>query len=161
MNQHFKDRVASFVKEHPGLTAWYFVLKSYAALIKLTPEYRLQSGEDGFFLPKHLVLTAGLVVDRIVLWLSLLASTTICWIAFRREGLRGLLGPKGFDSTVMLATTAAFVLPFMIAFSTYRHIVPLYYFQVPYLAALVLRPSLLEQTHWGARLLGWGRSAHG
>ncbi len=157
MNQQFKDRVVAFVKDHPGLTAWYFVLKGYAALIKLTPEYRLQSGEDGFFLPKHLILTAGLILDRLVLWLSLAAAVTICWLALRREGLRGLFGPKAFDSTVMLAVSAAFLLPFMTAFSTYRHIVPLYYFQMSYLAALVLRPSLLEETRWGVRLLGWAR----
>lgn len=66
-------------------------------------------------------------------------------------------GPKAFDSTVMLAVSAAFLLPFMTAFSTYRHIVPLYYFQMSYLAALVLRPSPLEETRWGARLLGWAR----
>lgn len=157
MNRHFKERVAAFVRDNPGLTAWYFVLKTYAALIKPTPEYRLQNGEDGFFLPKHLILTAGLIVDRLVLWLSIAAAFTICWRAARRDGLRALLGDKAFDSTMLILVSGAFVLPFMIAFSTYRHIVPLYYFQVPYLAALLLRPSLLDETRWGVRLTGWAR----
>jgi hypothetical protein len=71
--------------------------------------------------------------------------------------LRALLGDKAFDSTMLILVSGAFVLPFMIAFSTYRHIVPLYYFQVPYLAALLLRPSLLDETRWGVRLTGWAR----
>jgi hypothetical protein len=153
MSDQFKERTYQFVREHPGLVMKYFVIKAYAALFKPTPEYRLQSGEDGFFRPKHLVVTAGLFLDRLVLWLSFAASIAICWRSLRRHGLRSLLGDETFGHTLMLIVSAAFVAPFIIAFVSYRHIVPLYYFQVPYLVSLMLYPSLLDGSRWAGWLL--------
>jgi hypothetical protein len=153
MNKQFTDRSMAFIRNNPGTAAWYLVLKTYAAFFKLTPEYRLQSGEDGFFLPKHLILTAGLIVDRAVLWSSLIAAFSICWWSFRKKGWKSLVtDEEAFDATMMVLVTGAFMLPFVIAFSTYRHITPLYYFQVPYLASVLLRSSVLDRWTWGMRL---------
>lgn len=153
MNQQFKDRSLAFIRENPVTSLRYLAIKAYAALIKPTPEYRLESGEDGFFLPKHLILTAGLVLDRAILWASLAAAFAICCQAVRRAGWKSLVvNDQAFDSTMLLAVTMTFVLPFVIAFSTYRHIVPLYYFQAQYLASVALRSSLLQKTAWRARL---------
>jgi hypothetical protein len=153
MNKQFTDRSIAFVRNNPGTAAWYLVLKTYAAFFKLTPEYRLQSGEDGFFLPKHLILTAGLIVDRAVLWSSLAVAFWICWTALRKKGLKSLINDdEAFDAAAMVLVTAVYMLPFVIAFSTYRHIVPLYYFQVPYLASVLLRSSVLQRSAWGARM---------
>lgn len=153
MNKQFADRSMAFIGDNPGTALWYLALKTYAALFKLTPEYRLQSGEDGFFLPKHLILTAGLVLDRAVLWLSVAAALAICWRAVRSTGWKSLIrDEQAFDGCMLLLVTLAYMAPFVIAFSTYRHIVPLYYFQVPYLASVLLRSSLLQQSDWGAKL---------
>lgn len=153
MNKQFTDRSMTFVRDNPGTALWYLALKTYAALFKLTPEYRLQSGEDGFFLPKHLILTAGLVLDRAVLWLSVVVALVICSRVARRTGWRSLMrDDEGSDACMLLLVTFAYLAPFVIAFSTYRHLVPLYYFQVPYLAAVLLRSSLLQQSSWGTKL---------
>jgi hypothetical protein len=153
MNKQFTDRSIAFIRNNPGTAAWYLVLKTYAAFFKLTPEYRLQSGEDGFFLPKHLILTAGLIFDRAVLWSSLAVACWICWTALRRRGWKVLINDEeAFDAIMMVLVTGAYMLPFVIAFSTYRHIVPLYYFQVPYLASVLLRSSVLQRSAWGARV---------
>jgi hypothetical protein len=153
MNKQFTDRSIAFVRDNPGTALWYLVLKTYAALFKLTPEYRLQSGEDGFFLPKHLILTAGLTLDRVILWLSIIAACSILWSAIRRTGWRALRqDEEASNALTLVLVTAAYVLPFVIAFSTYRHIVPLYYFQMPYLVSVVLRSSLLHRWTWGAKL---------
>lgn len=153
MNKQFTDRSIAFMRDNPGTALWYLALKTYAALFKLTPEYRLQSGEDGFFLPKHLILTAGLVLDRAVLWLSVAAALAICWRAVRSTGWKSLTrDEEAFDACMLLLVTFAYLAPFVIAFSHYRHIVPLFYFQVPYLASVLLRSSLLQQSNWGAKL---------
>lgn len=153
MNKQFTDRSIAFIRNNPGTAAWYLVLKTYAAFFKLTPEYRLQSGEDGFFLPKHLILTAGLIIDRAVLWSSLFVAFATCWWCVRKKGWKSLIADEeAFDATTMVLVTGAFMAPFVIAFSTYRHIVPLYYFQVPYLASVLLRSSVLQRSTWGARV---------
>ena len=76
----------------------------------------------------------------------------------RRAGWKALISDsEAFSATLMILVTLAFLAPFVIAFSTYRHIVPLYYFQVAYLATFVLRSLLLEGTAWGEwlrRLVG-------
>jgi hypothetical protein len=152
-NKQFNDRAMAFVREHPIQSLWYLVIKTYAAMIKLTPEYRLQSGEDGFFLPKHLIVTAGLILDRVIMWLSLAASFAVCWTARRRGGWKSLIGDsEAFSAVTLLLVTFAYLVPFIIAFSTYRHIIPLYYFQAAYVAAFFLRSPLLDATAWGARL---------
>ena len=165
MNKQFADRSIAFVQDNPRTALWYLALKTYAALVKLTPEYRLQSGEDGFFLPKHLILTAGLILDRAVLWLSVAAALSICWQAVRSTGWKSLIrDDQASDACMLLLVTFAYLVPFVIAFSTYRHLVPLYYFQVPYLASVLLRSSLLQQSNWGAklsRLVGRPATANG
>ena len=153
LNKQFTDRAVAFVRDNPGTALWYLALKTYATLFKLTPEYRLQSGEDGFFLPKHLIRTAGLILDRAVLWLSVAVALAICWRAVRSTGWKSLTrDEEASDACMLLLVTFAYIVSFVVAFSTYRHLVPLYYFQVPHLASVLLRSSLLQQSNWGAKL---------
>jgi hypothetical protein len=165
MNKQFTDRTVAFMRDNPGTVLWYLVVKAYAAVFKVTPEYRLQSGEDGLFIPKHLIVTAGLILDRAILWLSVAAALAVCWRAVRSKGWKFLnRDEEASDACMLLLVTFAYLAPFVIAFSHYRHIVPLYYFQVPYLASVLLRSSLLQQSNWGAklnRLVGRPATANG
>ncbi len=63
-----------------------------------------------------------------------------------------MVDDQAFEGTMLILVTITFVLPFVIAFSTYRHIVPLYYFQAPYLVSVALRSSLFQKAAWRARL---------
>ncbi len=153
-NKQFTDRSIAFIRNNPGTAAWYLVIKAYAALFKLTPEYQPYNGQDGFFLPKHLILTAGLTPDRLVLWLGFAAAVAACRRGFRRGGWRGYFtSGDTFSGVALLAVTSASVLPFIIAFSTFRHIVPVYYFVAPYLALFALRSPVLSGS-WALRMRG-------
>lgn len=151
-NKHFMDRTWAFIRENPGTSAWYLVIKAYAALIKLTPEFRPYEGEDGFFLPKHLVLTFGLLLDRLVLWAGLLASSIACYRGIRRGGLRALFADvETFQALAMLTVSLGFIAPFIIAFSSFRNVMPVYYFVVAYLAMFALRSPVFEGK-WALRV---------
>jgi hypothetical protein len=156
-NKHFADRAIAFAKEDPLRTAWYFAIKIYTAVFKITPEYRLQSGEDGFFHPKHLILTAGLLIDRFIMWLSLGIAAVVCWRIVRQPaGWKTLLqNPDGWAAVVLILVSLSYLLPFVIAFANYRHIVPLYYFEAIYLAMFILRSPKVEGSRLGMQLRRW------
>jgi hypothetical protein len=144
-NAQFTSRAEAFIREHPAKSAWYLVIKTYMALFKLTPEYQPYNGEDGFFLPKHLFLTLGIVVDRVILWLGLGTALVMCWQAVRTKGWRSLLHDRNaFAGTTLLAVSLTFLAPFTIAFSNFRHLTPLYYFVVAYVATFPLRRPVLN-----------------
>jgi hypothetical protein len=152
LNRHFTDRALAFIHDNPWLSLRYLVIKAYAAILKVTPEYRPYVGEDGFFLRKHLIITAGLLLDRLIMWLSLVAAAATCWATARRTGWRSLVtDSQAFSATAMLVVSLAFLAPFIVAFSTFRHIVPLYYFQVAYLMIFALQSPLLERFTWATR----------
>lgn len=153
LNKHFTDRALAFIHDHPWQSLQYLAIKAYAAILKVTPEYRPYAGEDGFFLPKHLIITSGLLLDRLIMWFSLAASVATCWTAMRRTGWRSLLTDgQAFSATTMLVVSLAYLAPFIVAFSTFRHIVPLYYFQVAYLMIFALRSPLLDRFAWAIRV---------
>src|SRR5262249_28151370 len=140
LNEQFTNRVRAFVDQQPLRSLWYLAIKAYAAMVKVTPEYRPYSGEEGFFLPKHLIITAALLLNRIVMWLSLAAAFLTWRHSVRRHGWKSVIGDdEAFRAVLLLAVSLAYLAPFVVAFSTYRHIVPLYYFQAAYLAMFISR----------------------
>lgn len=151
-NKQFMDRTVAFIRENPGTSAWYLVVKTYVALIKLTPEYRPYQGEDGFFLPKHLVLTFGLLLDRIVLWAGLIAAAVVGFKGIRRGGWRATIADvETFQAFALLAVAGSILAPFIIAFSSFRNVMPVNYFVVAYLAMFILcSPAFKGQ--WASRL---------
>jgi hypothetical protein len=138
-DKQFQDRAMAFVRQHPLTSLEYLGIKIYVALFKLTPEYRPEGGEDGFFLPKHLIVTAGLVFDRLLLWGTFLYAASTVWRTVQRGGWRALRkDPASMAATAVIAVTLSWTFPFIVAFSSYRHIVPLYYFLAAYMASRLL-----------------------
>jgi hypothetical protein len=148
-NKQFTDRAFKFMRENPGTSAWYLVIKTYVAIFKLTPEYQPYNGQDGFFLPKHLILTAGLTLDRLVLWLSLGMSVVVMWTAWRKTGWKSYMtNAEVFSAVALFTVTLAFLAPFIIAFASFRHLVPVYYFGVAYLATQAVRWPSFRRFGW-------------
>jgi hypothetical protein len=119
------------------------------AIFKLTPEYQPYNGQDGFFLPKHLILTAGLTLDRLVLWLSLGMSAIVIWKARRKTGWKSYMtSAEVFSAVALFTVTLAFLAPFIIAFASFRHLAPVYYFGVAYLATQAVRWPSFRRFSW-------------
>jgi hypothetical protein len=151
-NRYFADRAMKFVRENPGTAAWYLVIKTYVAVFKLTPEYQPYSGQDGFFLPKHFIITIGLTLNRLILWLALAASGAVCWTALRGTGWRSFFtNGEVFCAVTLIAVTLSFLSPFIIAFASVRNLTPVFYFVAPYLALFALRSPALRGS-WASRV---------
>ncbi|MEJ6396213.1 hypothetical protein V8J82_23365 [Gymnodinialimonas sp. 2305UL16-5] len=117
-NAWFADRATAYMRENPDEVLQNGLLKLRVLFIHVA-DFDFNRNR----LVKILVHDVGMVVNRIVQWVALIAAAA--WLLRRGDG-QGWRDPRRYAGLVFLGAFAAYALPYLVGFLYIRHVVPLF-----------------------------------